>query len=380
MRIALLSADDRECQKRYDLAAPLFPPPQEGLLQGFAGMAGVEIHFIACLQEPVQTPAKLADNIWLHCLHVPKAGWMRSLYFGCIRAIRRRLAEIEPEVVHAQGTERECGLAAVRSGYPNVLTIHGIMQEQARIMHSRPGSFHWLAARMETYALRRTNGVLCNSAYTEKMIQPRTTKTWRVANPLRPAYFSSPAPAMNTGKCICLNVGYICGYKRQNELIAAMAELRRTGLEFELHFAGKVNPDDPYCAQFLGLVEKHGDFVKYLGYQSTAQLLELYDRVSALIHVSGQETFGLAVAEALTRNLKLFAFRVGGIPDVAGGVEGAELIPDQDWHCLQSAVSQWIKAGYARPTKATDEMRSRFHPQVIARQHVEIYREVLALH
>jgi len=83
------------------------------------------------------------------------------------------------------------------------------------------------------------------------------------------------------------------------------------------------------------------------------------------------------VAEALARNLKLFAAATGGVVDIASGIEGAELFPASDWGAMENAIAKWLEAGCPRPGKAAAVMRERYHPEVIARRHLEIYREVL---
>jgi len=100
------------------------------------------------------------------------------------------------------------------------------------------------------------------------------------------------------------------------------------------------------------------------------------DGASALIHASAEESFGLAIAEGLARNLKFFGFRAGGVADVADGVEGTELFAPDDWRGLTAAVGGWLTAGAPRPAKAGDEMRRRYHPDEVAARHVWIYREV----
>ena len=98
-RLALLSADDREVRRRYDVEQPIIPTPQAALLHGFKEHKDLEVHFISCLQQPVIAPEKLADNVWYHALHVPKTGWLRTGYQGCVRAVRRKLREIAPDIV-----------------------------------------------------------------------------------------------------------------------------------------------------------------------------------------------------------------------------------------------------------------------------------------
>ena len=155
MKLALLSPDDREALKRYDLEQPGVPTVEAALLQGLAKQPGLEIHYLSCLQQPVSSPEKLADNIWFHALHVPRIGWLRTLYQGCVRATRKKLHEIRPDIVHGQGTEREAAISAVLSGFPNVITIHGNMKAVAEFYRSPIGSFFWLASRLETFALRK---------------------------------------------------------------------------------------------------------------------------------------------------------------------------------------------------------------------------------
>jgi len=375
MKLALISSDGREPLKCYDFGQTIPPPPQAALLAGLVGYPGLEVHHISCLQQPVRVPEQWVDNICYHSLYVPKLGWMRTLYQGCVRAVRKKLKEIQPDIVHGQGTERECALAAALSGFPNVITIHGIMSEQARLFRARPGSFIWLAAQLETFALHRTDGVLCNSAYTEDFIHPRTARTWRVPNPLQASFFEPKNPGSKPVRPVLLNVGHICPRKRQIELIKSVVELKNRGIDFELHFIGRVVPADPYGAQFLKLVGEHPHWIKYLGSKRTDELIRLFDQASALIHVPLEESFGLVVAEALSRNLKFFGSATGGVVDIALGVCGAELFEPQDWAGMESAVARWIATGSPCPVNASDTMRERYHPTIIVQRHLEIYRE-----
>ena len=158
MKVALITTDNRESDRAYTELAPRFGTAPEALLQGFAMLPELETHVVSCAQQTMDSTEKLADNIWFHALHVPKLGWMRTLYQGCVRATRKKLREIKPDIVHGQGTERDCAVSAVLSGFPNVLTIHGNMVAMAEFYKSRPGSFHWLTARLENFALRRATG------------------------------------------------------------------------------------------------------------------------------------------------------------------------------------------------------------------------------
>jgi len=380
MRIALLTTDGREVWKDYATPTPHFGTAPEALMQGLALMPEVEVHVVACLRKKVQTPPKLAPNIFFHTLHVPKLGWMRTGYQGCIRAMRKKLRAIQPDIVHGQGTELDCAMNAVFSGWPNVVTIHGNMAELARLFHARIGSFYWLAARLENLALKRTAGVFCNSAYTERLVQRRTPRTWRVPNPIREQFFRPPAGPAPARKCRLVNVGLVSRRKRQVELLEVARALHEQGLEIEFQFIGQAPSSDPYAAAFLEKIkpmEREG-FARYAGLKGTEELIAAFDAAAALVHFPFEEAFGLVAAEGLARNLKFFGARVGGLIDIAEGMPGAELFGLEDWQGLTAAIARWVREGYPSATGAAPVARARYHPSVIARRHVEIYREVLS--
>lgn len=380
MKIALLTTDSREHYGDYANPRPYFGTAPEALLAGFASLPDLEVHVISCLQQPVSSPEKIGPNIFYHGLVVPKAGWLRTGYQGCIRATRRKLREIQPDIVHGQGTERNCAISAVFSGFPNVVTIHGNMQAVARLYGLRGGGFFWLAAQLETFTLRRTAGVFCNSAYTENLVAPRARQTWRVANALRPAFFDPPASMPRPEKPVLLNIGVVEPRKQQVELLALAHRLHQRGLRFELQFIGHRADHPGYCEQFARalVVGEATGYARHLGLLSAEQLITALDAASAVVHFPTEEAFGLVVAEALARNRKFFGAATGGIVDIATAVDGAELISPGDFTALETAIANWLTAGCPQPANAAAVMRERYHPLVIAEQHREIYAAVPA--
>jgi glycosyltransferase involved in cell wall biosynthesis len=378
MRIAMLTSDSREVTRRYSEPAPSFGTAPQALLEGLAEIRKCEVHVVCCVQRPVRSPEKLADNIFYHSIVVPKWGWMRGAYLGCVRAVRKKLRQIRPALVHGQGTERECAIGAVNSGFPNVVTIHGNMREIARINQARTFSFLWLAARLESWTLRRTEGVLCNSAYTRQNVSPLARTTWMAPNALREIFFS-PARGGPDSPPILLNIGVISPRKAQNELLDLAARLHQHGAKFQMQFIGSLDERTGYGAEFGSRLNRaqQGGYACHVAHKSEGELVELMDRAAGLVHFPKEEAFGLVVAEGLARNLKLFGAKVGGIMDIASGVEGAELFDRSDVASLEASILKWLSMGSPKIKQGAEEMRHRYHPAVIAKRHLEIYRQVL---
>jgi glycosyltransferase involved in cell wall biosynthesis len=162
-------------------------------------------------------------------------------------------------------------------------------------------------------------------------------------------------------------------------LLDVARELAQQELAFELLFVGNITPNSPYGNAFqerIKPLEEQG-CARWIGTKTCHELVELLDAASGMVHFSPAESFGLAVAEGLARDLKLFAARVGGVADIAQGVPGAELFDVDDWRGLTAAIAGWVRRGFPRAHGAGEVMRVRYRPETIARQHLEVYREVL---
>ena len=380
MKIAFLVIDLRENDRSYSEAIPRFPGGMASLFDGFARLPEAEVHIVSCIQQSAPSPEKLADNIWFHSLHVPKLGWLRTGYQGCIRAVRRKLRKIQPDIVHGVGTERECAISALFSGFRNLVTIQGNMAELARLNRSRIGSYGWLTARFENFILPRTLGVFCNSSYTEALVKPRARRTWRIPHPLRLS-FLDPPPDSGPRPCILLNVGVISPRKRQLELLDVAEALHRQGLKFEFRFIGFNPSSAAYPKAFFKRIQPMTDagYARYLGTPADSELLHYYDSAAAMVHFPSEEAFGMVVLEGLGRNLKFFGSRLGGIVDIVNDMPGAELFAWDDWPGLTAAIARWIAQGHPRPVGAAAIVRERYHPVALARQHLKIYQELLNL-
>jgi glycosyltransferase involved in cell wall biosynthesis len=384
VKIALISTDNRECFKRYSEKHPIVPQPQQALLSGLEEIPGVEVHFVSCLQQrPVSSPAKLAGNVYYHGLHVPKIGWLRTGYQGCIRAVRSLLQSIHPDIVHGQGSERECAMCAAFSGFPNVLTIHGVMRSIYKVTQQKPLGYYWFAQHLERIALRATDGLICISPYVRQLLSRDVCRTWTIPNGLREDFFTSNTVSERTpGAARLLNVGVIGSRKRQVELLALLGDLRRES-EFSITFVGKAPDGDPYTKLFFGalnkLNSKYGGFAHIEAADNDA-ILRLYDSSDAMIHFASEESYGLTFAEALARNLYLFASDVGAIRQISQGIPSCRIFGVNDFTGMIDSLKQWIdSAAYEKLSgdPPNNLISSRYHPKVIAAQHLQVYDETL---
>lgn len=376
MKIAFLTTDNRQAFRQYENPTPWFGPAPYALLQGFAQIPSVEVHIVSCTQRrmPPSRP-QLTDNIFFHSLHVPNIGWMRTGYLGCIQATRRKLREIAPDIVHGQGTERDCAISAIFSGYPNVVTIHGNMRVMAQLQKAPPLSFYWLAARLEAFTLPRTDGVVCITNYTRGMVAAEAKRTWVVPNAVDGSFFSIELQPVKPPRLIC--VANVDERKNQNALIRAVDPLDPTR-RIELIFLGLANPKDAYARKFLEIV-KTRPWCSYRGYANRQELQEYLASASGLVLPSLEDNCPMVVLEAMAAGVPVAAAAVGGVPELIRQGETGLLFDPSDREDMIGAVRELLTPrSFERAARAKEEAWERFLPEVIARQHLTIYEEVLS--
>ena len=378
MRIALLTTDGRAVLKDYDTPAPHFGTAPGALMQGFARMPEVEVHVVSCVRANVNTPLKLAPNIFFHALVVPQIGWMRTAYQGCIRAVRKKLREIQPDIVHGQGTEADCAISAVFSGFRNVLTIHGNMRVIARVNRVRPFSFLWLAARLERLTLPRSDGVVCITNHTRDAVRNLARRTWVVPNAVDVSFYDVQAQPATGALRQILCVASVCALKNQNALIHALDALSARH-KFELRFCGGASEDDAYGREFLRLVRAR-PWCVYHGLARREELKGLLRQATALVLPSLEENCPMSLLEAMAAGVPVIAARVGGVPDLIEEGKTGFFCDPKHAASMAAAVERVLSnpsAATAVAGQAKEQARGRFHPAVIARRHLEIYREVV---
>ena len=376
MRIVILTTDNREPLKDYANPQPHFGTAPAALLQGMALVPEMEVHVVACIRQPVGAPEKIAPNLYFHSLVVPKIGWMKTLFQGCVRATRKKIREIQPDVVHGQGTEADCGISAVLSGFPNVLTLHGNMRIIAALNRERPFSYNWLAARLEGLVLPRTDGVVCITNYTRDAVKNQARQTWVVPNAVDASFFDvRPAPDLSAPPVI-LCVGVICPRKNQNAFIRSLDSLPRQ-TPMKLVFVGQVEKND-YGAEFRQLV-KERTWCEHIPFSGREQIREQFRVASVVALPTVEDNCPMVVLEAMAAGVPVLASKVGGVPDL--------IDPEKTGLFCDSERPESFREGVARlladrelsqrlAVTAKAEALRRFHPQVIARRHLEIYREV----
>ena len=154
------------------------------------------------------------------------------------------------------------------------------------------------------------------------------------------------APGTETAGAL-LSVAAVIPGKGHDLLLDALAPL--ADLDWECRCVGTLERDPAFVESLRRCVVDGGmtGRVFFAGPQAEADLVRSYAAADVLILPSRAETYGMVVAEALSRGLPVVAAEVGGVPEALGrcadGARPGLLVPPDDPAALRDALRSWLE-------------------------------------
>ncbi|HYP24645.1 MAG TPA: glycosyltransferase family 4 protein, partial [Actinomycetota bacterium] len=327
---------------------------------------------------------ELSPNVRLHLLRVPRVSGMPVAFLPRLAAVRKYVRALGCDVVHGQGTEAGYAWMATWLGLPNVITVHGIL----RLTHavSRPPmlSVEHVGRWIETATFKRVSNVIAISDFVEEKVSrlaPRA-RFFSAGNPIDRRFFEMELDAVPR-EPTAVYLGRITPEKGLIDLMRAAVILDESGVEATIAVLGRASGRDglSYEARCKDVVKGLRNVrVEFRGWVPDEEVWDLLRRAACLALPSHDESFSMAVAEAMALGTPAVAYAAGAVPErIDHGLNGA-LVPDGDVAGLArelrslledpSRAAEWGRA-------ARDKARA-WHPDTIAQRTVEAYETILA--
>lgn len=212
-----------------------------------------------------------------------------------------------------------------------VATIHDVipMIFPKHAPKSRKARLYPLYRAIMVEVGRRADHIIADSTVSRRDVirhlripESRTDRVHTIPCGVSHAYRLIPArsvrPADAPDKRTIIYVGRMDPYKNVDTLLRAFADIHeRSPVPVELAIVGAPDPRYPHypnLANELGIQ----DSLRWTGYLSDKELLDLFGTADLLIHPSRYEGFGLQVAEAMAAGVPVISSTGGSLPEVAG--------------------------------------------------------------
>jgi len=298
--------------------------------------------------------------------------------FGLLRALRRRIADLRPDVLDCRlpSGYRFGRLAAIGRAVPVVVA-------EERTVLRTTGPRHWA----DVFCNRWTDAWVGNSAsIAEHIVRDLGMPPDRVHviyNGIDVERFRSATVAPDladlgrTGRRLVLNLGNLSPAKNQKLFLRVADRLRRAdpNLAFALCGEGPLRDELEADARRLGL----DGVCRFLGFRR--DIAPVLAAASVMIQASDWEGLPNAVMEAMAAGLPVVATDAGGTREVVeDGVDGY-VVPVGDEDALVARASAILSdpaLGRRLGDAAAGTIRRRFSARAMADQYEQLFLRLLA--
>jgi len=364
----------------------LFPEDPEQIRGGVAGVTvyltqalrkipGLEIEVVVPYPHKSSEQTVDFDGMKVHFL--PRGlpgGSIINMLFGQSRSVRRKLAELDFDLVHIQGY---CLLAG-QLDVLRVLTIHGIQERDALFHPKFPRLRSMFLKCVEGYWRKRSQNTIVISPYVRDVLAKELRgKTWDIENPVRDDFFKITRQTI-PGRV--LFGGTIHPRKNIKGLLEAFALVGEHNSQAKLRLAG-TGVQTQYgqeCIQLSSHLGLEGR-VNFLGNLSVKDLQMEMANAACLVLCSFQETAPVIIEEATATGLPVVASDICGIPYmVEDGVTGRLVNPADAENIAEGIIAVLDEeTNHAMSVRSREIAESRFRASTVAQKTFEVYQDIL---
>jgi glycosyltransferase involved in cell wall biosynthesis len=251
-------------------------------------------------------------NTTFHCVKT-LSGTRAPLFFWLdTMLVARALKQIQPDLLHAWGTEFGAAAIAGRLGYPALVTMQGILTWYGSVF---PLSGQAKLARLiEPSSLRKAHVVTCESSFGMRYLAERYPhlKLLQVEHAPSPLFTEvARRPQVEPIRILC--VGVFVPWKGAAVVLKALEPLVQT-VQFELIWIGARNPtlEQELRAKTGDELWKRVTFKHGL---KPPEIAEELAKATIFLHAALADNSPNAVKEAVVAGVPVVATNTGGIPD-----------------------------------------------------------------
>lgn len=292
------------------------------LVKGLAQQPNLDIHILSLKSGGIfETERVIGPNLTIHFLsHYPRFERLRN-YRNYQSIINQKLKEIQPDLIHAQDAASDA-LVALRSGFPTVVTVHGIRWEDGKHYSSLNQRIRTLydSMRTEQYVMRHARHLIAISRYVtnfyQKILRP-DIQIYYVPNAIDDRFFKINGISKTP---VVLFAGRVIPRKRVMDLVHSFAQVHAHFPGVHLHIAGETTTEPDYVESIRRWIHEVNldEYVHLLGSLAEDQILQEFSDCSILALPSAQETAPMVIAQAMAVGKPVVATSVGGVPEMIG--------------------------------------------------------------
>jgi len=355
----------------------------EELTEALCNIKSNNIHFITRTDILEKTTSIEKDNLTITFLATPRLLNGMTLFQNIRWKVQKILDKIRPDIVHGIGLEHIWPYIAVKSGFPHVVTIHGIPSEIIRKVRTPLLSRMLYFKTLERIVLKKAKNIISISPYVADVLGRKTTaKFFPVENAHSLIYHNLHAKPGESK--VILFVGDTSARKALNELLIAFSKI--CDLDFarnwRMHVVGPVHKGsyfDNHIQKTISNFKLQGRII-FKGFLFPDKLAQEYESAALLALCSLEETAPGCIAEAMAAGLPVVAYGISGVPYMVEDGNSGFLCEARNVNMLSEKLKTVMMDPALRNSmgsRGKEIAAKRWQPDIIADKTNDVYQTIL---
>lgn len=347
-----------------------------GSIKELKNFYDLDLHVITSTKQLNENKTIVREGVTLHYVSSPKLPQLiTSITFDQWR-IKRKIREIKPDLIHAHMTVPLYGYPALKSGYPSIITVHGIVSEESKTWEGVGGFIKRIVfLPMETYVLKNAKVLTVVSPYVKKRIRKRCSgKIYVIPNGVQEDFFEIKNNEIENRLLV---IGGIEPRKGLLNLLKAINIVKNEISSVKLHIVGRVRKRR-YFNSLIEYIEKNNlsRYVIFKGSLTEDELMREIGECAVFTFPSQEESQGIVLLEAMAARKPVIATNIEGIPYVVDDGKTGLLIEYGDVAGLARGIIKLLKnTGIREECGVNGREKAQLFSNVgIAKKYYELYR------
>ena len=298
-------------------------------------------------------------------------------YFPILRRWRfqRYINKISPDIVHGIGNEHLYPWFAIKSGYKNIITAHGILSK----IVTKPNYVDRLRIKYERYSFKNAEHIIsiAKSINSEAKKYNSDINLYEINNAISETFFDKKYQIKSKDYDIML-VGMVYPLKNIHLIIPIVEKIKKIKSNIKIGIIGGPIPayQSYYDKIVTNIKEKSLDRnIHFLGQIENKNIPENLSKSKILLHLSKQETSPMVIIESLALGLFVISNNVGNVSDIITNKNGKILENlDIDYVCNHIIES----LDNLKPSNLiSEDIYDKHHPTKVATQTYNVYRKLI---
>ena len=343
------------------------------LSEQFEAATDFDFHWITISKQFIADQPVRWRGQTFHFLHNAQRLRMLRGYARDCRLIRERLELVQPDLVHAWGSEDCFGVAGARCGWPWLLSMQGLLQEYVRRAPMHPLRRESKLATANFMACRRAREITVESRWGERVLTRLAphARLHRVEYGVGAQFFAKEWEP-DRDRAHAVFIGHADKRKGIGDAIYAFAKPEMAGLSLDV-IGGR---GSKLAQELIAISPPNVRWRGLLGAEETAEALR---RAWCLVLPTRADTSPNVVKEARVVGLPVVTTPHGGQSDyIEDGVNGY-LVEPGDVDALASRLgctcSPLGRGRWGWAVRATPNSAHFFLPERTAQGFLALYRE-----